>query len=86
MRISNSMAMTSPCLRKSPEFRSSDLWLVATYTRLGRKAEAQLEVAEVYGASPTIQSPARRDGLPRSNMRRTTNTASMGCGWQGVPE
>ena len=54
------LPMLTDCVARSPKFRSSHLWLAATYARLGREAEAQSEVAEVLRARAQLYN--RRHG------------------------
>ena len=80
------LPMLTDCVARSPKFRSSHLWLAATYARLGREAEAQSEVAEVLRREPnyTIANTARR--LARFKHEKDDKHLFDGVRMAGVPE
>jgi adenylate cyclase len=80
------LPMLTDCVARSPKFRSSHLWLAATYARLGREPEAQSEVAEVLRREPnyTIAGTARR--LARFKHEKDDKHLFDGVRMAGVPE
>lgn len=85
-RYEQALPMLTDCVARSPKFRSSRIWLAATYARLGRKTEAQAEVAEVLRREPhyTIAGTARR--LIRFKYRKDDKHMFDGLRMAGVPE